>query len=253
MAAISGYNSSSISALFAGLNSGNSSSSFGIGSIDLSTYNSIRTGTYKQLLKSYYAKNPVKDSSKTDSGSTTTISSQKINATKTKDAASAAVDDAQDLKRESLWNKKSVKNEDGTTSDKYDTDAIYKAVSSFVKDYNSLIEAAGDSEDNSVLRTASNVVNNTKQNSALLKKLGITVDSKNKLSIDETKFKNADMAVAKSVFASTASYGQSVASSASSIYSSSAAQLSKLQTQNLYNSSGSYNYYSAGSLYNQFT
>ena len=234
MAAISGYNSSSISALFAGLNSGNSSSSFGIGSIDLSTYNSIRTGTYKQLLKSYYAKNPVKDSSKTDSGSTTTISSQKINATKTKDAASAVVDDAQDLKRVSLWNKKSVKNEDGTTSDKYDTDAIYKAVSSFVKDYNSLIEAAGDSEDNSVLRTASNVVNNTKQNSALLKKLGITVDS-------------------KSVFASTASYGQSVASSASSIYSSSAAQLSKLQTQNLYNSSGSYNYYSAGSLYNQFT
>ena len=103
-----------------------------------------------------------------------------------------------------------------------------------------------------MLRTASNVVNNTKQNSALLKKLGITVDSKNKLSIDETKFKNADMAVAKSVFASTASYGQSVASSASSIYSSSA-QLSKLQTQNLYNSSGSYNYYSAGSLYNQFT
>ena len=248
MAAISGYNSSSISALFAGLNSGNSSSSFGIGSIDLSTYNSIRTGTYKQLLKSYYAKNPVKDSSKTDSGSTTTISSQKINAAKTKDAASAVVDDAQDLKSVSLWNKKSVKNEDGTTSDKYDTDAIYKAVSSFVKDYNSLIEAVGDSEDNSVLRTASNVVNNTKQNSALLKKLGITVDSKNKLSIE-----NADMAVAKSVFASTASYGQSVASSASSIYSSSAAQLSKLQTQNLYNSSGSYNYYSVGSLYNQFT
>ena len=43
-----------------------------------------------------------------------------------------------------------------------------------------------------MLRTASNVVNNTKQNSALLKKLGITVDSKNKLSIDETTFKNAD-------------------------------------------------------------
>ena len=50
MAAISGYNSSSISALFAGLNSGSSSSSFGIGSIDLSTYNSIRTGTYSSFL-----------------------------------------------------------------------------------------------------------------------------------------------------------------------------------------------------------
>ena len=249
MATISGYNSSSISALFSSFNSGSNSSS-GFGSIDLGTYNSIRTGSYKQLLKSYYAKNPVSNSSKTDSSSnTTTISSQKINATKTKDAASAVVSDAQDLKKTSLWNKKSVKNEDGTTSEQYDTDAI----SAFVNDYNSMIDAAGDSDDNSVLRTTSNVVNNTKQNSALLKKLGITIDSKNKLSIDKDTFKNSDMAVAKSVFGSSASYGQSVAASASSIYSSSAAQLSKLQTQNLYNSGGSYNYYSAGSLYNQFT
>ena len=241
MATISGYNSSSISALFSSFNSGSNSSS-GFGSIDLGTYNSIRTGSYKQLLKSYYAKNPVSNSSKTDSSSSTTTIS-----------ASAVVSDAQDLKKTSLWNKKSVKNEDGTTSEQYDTDAIYKAVSAFVNDYNSMIDAAGDSDDNSVLRTTSNVVNNTKQNSALLKKLGITIDSKNKLSIDKDTFKNSDMAVAKSVFGSSASYGQSVAASASSIYSSSAAQLSKLQTQNLYNSGGSYNYYSAGSLYNQFT
>ena len=252
MATISGYNSSSISVLFSGLNSGNNSSSAGFGSIDLSTYNSIRTGSYKQLLKAYYTKNPVDTSSNKDNDSTTTISSQKINATKTKDAASAVVSDAQSLKSVSLWNKKSVKNEDKTTTDKYDTDAIYKAVSAFVSDYNSMIDAAGDSDDKAVLRTAANVVNNTKQNSALLKQLGITVDSKNKLSIDENTFKKSDMAVAKSVFYGTASYGQSVAASASLIYSSASTQLSKLQTQNLYNSDGSYNYVS-GSFYNQFT
>lgn len=252
MATISGYNSSSISVLFSGLNLGNNSSSAGFGSIDLSTYNSIRTGSYKQLLKAYYTKNPVDTSSNKDNDSTTTISSQKINATKTKDAASAVVSDAQSLKSVSLWNKKSVKNEDGTTTDKYDTDAIYKAVSAFVSDYNSMIDAAGDSDDKAVLRTAANVVNNTKQNSALLKQLGITVDSKNKLSIDENTFKKSDMAVAKSVFYGTASYGQSVAASASLIYSSASTQLSKLQTQNLYNSDGSYNYVS-GSFYNQFT
>lgn len=252
MATISGYNSSTISALFSGLNSGNNTSSVGLASLDLGTYNSIRTGSYKQLLKAYYAKNPVKDSSKTESTSTTTVSSQKINATKTKEAASALVNDADALKDVSLWNKKAIKNEDGTTADKYDTDAIYKAVSAFVKDYNSMIDAAGDSSDNSVLRTTSNVVNNTKQNAGLLKKLGISIDSKNMLSVDENTFKNADMTVAKSVFASTASYGQSVAASASMVYSSSVSQLSKLQTQNLYNSNGSYNYVS-GSFYNQFT
>ena len=79
MATISAYTSSSISTLFSGFNSSSSNSSFGIGSLDLSTYNSIKTGAYKQLLKSYYAKNPVSSnssSSKTDNSSATTISSQ---------------------------------------------------------------------------------------------------------------------------------------------------------------------------------
>lgn len=171
MATISAYTSSSISTLFSGLNSSSSNNSFGIGSLDLSTYNSIKTGAYKQLLKSYYAKNPVSSnssSSKTDNSSATTISSQKINATKTKDASKAVVNDATDLRKTSLWQKKSVTNEDGTTENKYDADAIYKAVSAFVKDYNSMIDATGDSSDTSVLRTASNMVNTTKANSKFL-------------------------------------------------------------------------------------
>ena len=247
MATISAYTSSSISTLFSGLNSSSSNNSFGIGSLDLSTYNSIKTGAYKQLLKSYYAKNPVSSnssSSKTDNSSATTISSQKINATKTKDASKAVVNDATDLRKTSLWQKKSVTNEDGTTENKYDADAIYKAVSAFVKDYNSMIDATGDSSDTSVLRTASNMVNTTKANSS--------VDSNNKLVIDKDTFMAADMSVAKSAFAGAGSFGQSVANSAASIYSSSATTLAKLQTQNLYGSDGSYSYVSA-SVYNQFT
>ena len=249
MATISAYTSSSISTLFSGLNSSSSNNSFGIGSLDLSTYNSIKTGAYKQLLKSYYAKNPVSSnssSSKTDNSSATTISSQKINATK------AVVNDATDLRKTSLWQKKSVTNEDGTTENKYDADAIYKAVSAFVKDYNSMIDATGDSSDTSVLRTASNMVNTTKANSKVLKELGISVDSNNKLVIDKDTFMAADMSVAKSAFAGAGSFGQSVANSAASIYSSSATTLAKLQTQNLYGSDGSYSYVSA-SVYNQFT
>lgn len=247
MATISAYTSSSISTLFSGFNSSSSNSSFGIGSLDLSTYNSIKTGAYKQLLKSYYAKNPVSSNS-----SATTISSQKINATKTKDASKAVVNDATDLRKTSLWQKKSVTNEDGTTENKYDADAIYKAVSAFVKDYNSMIDATGDSSDTSVLRTASNMVNTTKANSKVLKELGISVDSNNKLVIDKDTFMAADMSVAKSAFAGAGSFGQSVANSAASIYSSSATTLAKLQTQNLYGSDGSYSYVSA-SVYNQFT
>ena len=85
MATISAYTSSSISTLFSGFNSSSSNNSFGIGSLDLSTYNSIKTGAYKQLLKSYYAKYPVSSdssSSKTDNSSATTISSQTSSAIK---------------------------------------------------------------------------------------------------------------------------------------------------------------------------
>ena len=250
MATISAYTSSSISTLFSGLNSSSSNNSFGIGSLDLSTYNSIKTGAYKQLLKNPVSSNS--SSSKTDNSSATTISSQKINATKTKDASKAVVNDATDLRKTSLWQKKSVTNEDGTTENKYDADAIYKAVSAFVKDYNSMIDATGDSSDTSVLRTASNMVNTTKANSKVLKELGISVDSNNKLVIDKDTFMAADMSVAKSAFAGAGSFGQSVANSAASIYSSSATTLAKLQTQNLYGSDGSYSYVSA-SVYNQFT
>ena len=109
-----------------------------------------------------------------------------------------------------------------------------------------MIDATGDSSDTSVLRTASNMVNTTKANSKVLKELGISVDSNNKLVIA------ADMSVAKSAFAGAGSFGQSVANSAASIYSSSATTLAKLQTQNLYGSDGSYSYVSA-SVYNQFT
>ena len=145
-----------------------------------------------------------------------------------------------------------VRFEDGTTENKYYADAIYKAVSAFVKDYNSMIDATGDSSDTSVLRTATNMVNTTKANSKVLKELGISVDSNNKLVIDKDTFMAADMSVAKSAFAGAGSFGQSVANSAASIYSSSATTLAKLQTQNLYGSDGSYSYVSA-SVYNQFT
>ena len=115
-----------------------------------------------------------------------------------------------------------------------------------------MIDATGDSSDTSVLRTASNMVNTTKANSKVLKELGISVDSNNKLVIDKDTFMAADMSVAKSAFAGAGSFGQSVANSAASIYSSSATTLAKLQSQNLYGSDGSYSYVSA-SVYIQFT
>ena len=58
----------------------------------------------------------------------------------------------------------------------------------------------------------------TKGNESLLNSVGISIDSKtNKLSIDETAFKKADMSVAKSLFNGAGSYGYQVSAKASMI------------------------------------
>lgn len=256
MASISRMNNDSVSALFSGLNNsamgGNS-----IYGIDYSTLNTIKNGSYSKLLKSYYSKDgghAAEVANKTNSKDLSTDSSatQKVNATSNRDNASSVIDASKSLKATSLWSKKSTTDSEGKTTSDYDRDAIYKAANSFVEGYNSLVKSTGDSEDKSTLNTASNMVNYTRANAKLLKDIGISVGSDNKLTIDKDTFKKADMTTVKSVFTGSGSFGQSVSASASSVYSSAVSQLSKLATQNTYSSSGSYSYVS-GSSFSSFT
>ncbi len=228
--------------------------------IDLSTYASIKNGSYKKLLKHYYAQNNPKtgsssnSSSKTDWDPTTgnkTVSKNKNNAMSVRDDAEQLSKTVSKLGKSSLWEKKQVKAEDGTVTEEYDKDAIYKAVSEFVKDYNSLIESSGNSEDTRVLRTASNMVNYTKANKDMLEGIGISIGKDNKLSIDEKAFKDSEMASVKSAFQGVGSYGRSVASNATMMYGSAISQLAKLSSTNMYGSNGSYSYIT-GSNYNRF-
>ena len=141
---------------------------------------------------------------------------------------------------------------DGNIAKEYDTDKIAKAVSSFVKDYNSLVSSTADSSSRYVLNSASNMVNYTRANADLLKKIGISVGSDNKLTVDEDKLKASDMAVVKSVFKDSGSFGQTISAKASTIYGNAVSQLSELSTKNSYTSNGLYSY-SSGYTYNQYT
>ena len=161
------------------------------------------------------------------------------------------VDSVSDLKKTALWEKKSVTDKEGNTTKEYDTDAIYKAVSDFVSNYNSLVEKMGKSDDNSVLRNASSMVSYTKANQSLLKSIGITIGSDNKLSVDAEKFKQSDMAVVKSTFTGSSSFGQTVSRSASSLYSSAVSQIAKLDSATTYSSTGSYSYVTSAT-YNKY-
>ena len=85
----------------------------------------------------------------------------------------------------------------------------------------------------------------------MLSKIGISVGTNNKLTVDEEAFKESNMISAKSVFTGAGSFGKSVQSTSSMIYGSAVSQLAKLATANMYSSDGTYNYIS-GSVYNTF-
>lgn len=252
---INAYNASTISALFAGLNNSSSGTSLSYG-IDFTTYNSIKNGSYSKLMRKYYSN---KASESTDGatankniGKVQSIDIQKNNATVNRDNAASLVDSASELKKYSLWSKVDKTDKDGNTTKEYDTDKISKTVSSFVKDYNSLVSSAADSSSRYVLNSASNMVNYTRVNADLLKKIGISVGSDNKLTVDEDKLKASDMAVVKSVFKDSGSFGQTISAKASTIYGNAVSQLSELSTKNSYTSNGLYSY-SSGYTYNQYT
>lgn len=250
MASLNSLNS--VAGMFASMNSGSTGTN-SIYNMDFSTYNSIRSGSYSKLLKSYYSDDDKRTATKDAfSSGMTDSATEKNNATVSRDSAAALVDSVKDLRSSSLWEEKEKTDKDGNKTSEYDMDEIYKAVSSFKDNYNSLVTSTGKSSDKSTLNAASNMVNYTRANASILKKIGVSVDSDNKLSIDEDKFKKSDISSIKSVFSGAGSFAQSTSASASSVYGSAVSQLSKLQTQNSYTSTGSYSYVPVSN-YNSFT
>ena len=259
MATISGYDSSSIGVLFSSLNSGSTKTSAMFGTSDLlginySDYATIKNGSYTKLMKAYYAKEASGDSS---SSSITSTSTSK-DSSKTLANIESAADDLKKASEalrtngdKSLFTKKQTTDKDGKVSYEYDTDKIYKAVSEFVDSYNKMLKEGGDSNTNSILRSTKSMVNLTKANSSMLGSVGITIGTANKLSIDETAFKKADMNTVKSLFHTTGGFGYQTSVQAGMIESHAKTEAEKANT---YNKTGMYTYnYTTGEIYNTTT
>lgn len=235
------------------------SSGSGVSNLNfLSDYASIKNGSYRKLMKAYYAKdNPSKEVSSlakkntsTSSDSTKTLADIQSTTDSLKESADALLVKG----NKSLFNEKdiTVKNQDGTTTTTtgYDTNAIYKAVSNFVDDYNSVIKASKESSSASIVNRTSSLVNATFTNKNMLSRIGITIKDDNTLSLDEDTFKSADMNTVKNLFNGNSSYGYRVSAQASMINYSADAEASKANT---YNWKGSYaNNYSSGNIFNSF-
>ena len=128
-----------------------------------------------------------------------------------------------------------------------DMEKIYSAVSSFVDDYNSVLDTMDDVNSTSILSRAKTMTQTTAANSSLLSKVGITINSDNSLSIDKETFLASDLSTVKSLFNGNGSYAYRVSASASLMNYAAEQEADKAAT---YTSTGSYgSTYSSGSLF----
>jgi hypothetical protein len=221
---VSGYDSSSISTLFSSLGSGASSGVNGLSSM-LSDYYSIKSGSYKKLLTSYYNMESDGDSVASKAKATavrkTDTSSSKAGAAKREGfTISSTADDLSDsttkLMNKKLFEVKTTKDSSGKETTGYDVDAITSAVKSFVSDFNSMVSAGEESSISGVATNSTALLSDAKFNKSQLAKIGITV-SDDKLKLDDDKFRASDMSVVQKTFQSSGSFGFKVASDVSMI------------------------------------
>ncbi|MCM1249375.1 MAG: hypothetical protein NC251_13220 [Lachnoclostridium sp.] len=216
----------------------------GMGGINVSDYAMIKNGSYGKLLKAYYAKQDA-DKLSQSGDSSKTLMLMRSSADSLKKSAEALGD-------ASLYEKKKFKKKDEETGEEteawdYDWDAIAKAVKTFVDDYNSVVEQAGNSETKNVLRNAAWMTSITEKAGNLLSKAGITIGKGNKLEFDEEALKKKttgtsgiefdNISSLRSLFTGYGSFASQIAQKASAI--SSAAARTK-GVDKTYNKNGAY-------------
>ncbi len=198
---------------------------------NLSDYAAVKNGSYGKLLKAYYAK---QDAEKASSGGDSVQKSAMM-----KSSADDLKKSANALNSNELWEKKKIKKKDEKTGEEievedYDWEKITKAVKSFVEDYNSVIEHAGDSNSNSVLRNAVWLTGITEANEKMLSKIGITVGKGNKMELDEEALKKADMSSLKTLFTGHNSFADKVSMKANSISNAAAGSIGTYKSDGKY-------------------
>lgn len=223
------YNTSDYSSLFGSLPK--TSESSGGGLTNLATeFNSIRSGSYGKLLSAYYKK--------MNSGDSATEAIQKETANRQLVGGNAS----------------SLKSAAKTLSkiDFYDTsdagkEKSLKAIKDFVSSYNSVIDTADDVNSKSILRNAVWMTNITSKSAGLLNEIGISIGKDNKLTLDETKWADANSSAKAALFNGRQGFAEKMVYKASQMTNFSAEKAS--YTASAYKDNGDYTKVTPQSMY----
>ena len=181
-------------------------------------YAAIKNGSYGKLVKSYYsgttkaveaekaqtAKAAEKTSKKKETSDT-----DKTGLTQIKKDADLLKESANALGKDDLWKK---------TDGKPDTDKITAAVKDFADNYNKVIDQASKVSSKEIAQDMKNMTGMTSTFSKVLGKIGITVGTDGKMTVDEEALKKADTNTIKSLFDGNGTYGSQIADKANSIF-----------------------------------
>lgn len=235
-----------VSYLFSGMNTnsaGQNSNSFGW----LGDYASIKNGSYGKLMKAYYTEGAdqkvsaiAKNAAEKNTGSRTAAEE------KERKAELGKVESASDSLKKSA-DALLKKDKDNIFDDK-EKDAVYSAVSNFVKNYNDTLKAAANSSDKNVLSRVNTMTGNTGIFAKQLSGIGITVGEDKTLSLDKEVFEKADRNKVKKLFQESGSFGYQTAAQSSLLKT---AAENAVSATGLYSASGS-NQYASGNLFNSF-
>jgi len=223
------YNTKDYSSLFNSLPK--TSESSGGGLTNLATeYNSIRSGSYGKLLSAYYKKMNGGDSA-TEAMQKETANRQLVggNASSLKSAA------------------KTLSKIDFSDTSEAGKEKSLKSVKDFISAYNSVIDTADDVNSKSILRNAVWMTNITGKSAGLLNELGISVGKDNKLTLDETKWANANNSTKTALFNGRQGFAEKMVYKASQMTNSSAEKASF--TASAYPDNGDYTKVNAQSMY----
>lgn len=149
-------------------------------------------------------------------GSTSSSSSKTNSSSSKKEISKTAEDPASAASASTLY--KSVEKLGAMDISNDNKANVYDAFSAFVKDYNALLKNASDSRNSNVIQQADYLKSLVNGSKSAFSRIGVTVNSDKTLSIDETKFKEADMSNVKNLFTGVYSFGEKMTDRINTIY-----------------------------------
>ena len=224
--------------LFSNVNGSNNSNNI-FNSINLSDYNSIKSGTYGKLLKEYYKKADTDEIDSTSKKNTVNKSdSEAIKELKQIQTDANALRDAAS---------KLMQRGSSSALGSDDMNKAYAAVKDFADKYNTLMEEGSESDSKSIKRTAEGMVDLMKDYKESLNEIGITIDKDNKLVVDKDVFMKSSMDKVQDLFRGNNSLSYLTSMRAITISNTAYSESNK---SNLYTGNGSYTAPSTGDMFN---